>query len=220
MTITTATTNPSSSTTPPTAVHTGATTGDGPGATRPRTRRGWPLEARWALSALAFPPAGFAAIALTPVDGAGSALVGGAVAGVVIGAGQWLALRSSEVRPGLGVRWIAATALAMAVGLAAGATAVGYRTTLADLVLMGLITGAFLGPAQAAVLRTGVLTTRVGAVVWATTVPLLWAAGWFVTTTAGIDVERQYSVFGLLGALTASALGGLVLGRLLDRSRT
>jgi hypothetical protein len=42
---------------------------------------------------------------------------------------------------------------------------------------------------------------------------VLWAAGWTVTTLAGIDVERQYAVFGSTGALMFMLLSGLLLER-------
>jgi hypothetical protein len=45
-------------------------------------------------------------------------------------------------------------------------------------------------------------------------VPALWALGWTVTTAAGVDVERQYAVFGALGAIAFMALSGLLLDRL------
>ncbi|CAN5536049.1 hypothetical protein BH24ACT11_BH24ACT11_04350 [soil metagenome] len=47
--------------------------------------------------------------------------------------------------------------------------------------------------------------------------PALWAAGWTVTTLAGVDVDvdvdvdAQYTVFGATGAITYSALAGLLL---------
>jgi hypothetical protein len=180
-------------------------------------RRTWPIEARWLLTGLAFPPAGLLAITVTPVDGPAGAVVGGTIAGTVIGAGQWLALRSTGGRPGLAPRWIATTAAAMAVGLALGAAAVGYRTGTAELVAMGLLTGAVLGPAQAVVLRRAGLASAAGASIWALTVPATWAVGWFITASAGIDVERQYTNFGLLGSMTCAALGAVVLGRVVRR---
>jgi hypothetical protein len=44
--------------------------------------------------------------------------------------------------------------------------------------------------------------------------PALWALGWTVTTLAGIQVGEQFTVFGSTGALTVSALLGLLLQRL------
>jgi hypothetical protein len=45
--------------------------------------------------------------------------------------------------------------------------------------------------------------------------PALWALGWTVTTLAGIRVGEQFTVFGSTGALTVSALLGLLLQLLL-----
>jgi hypothetical protein len=45
-------------------------------------------------------------------------------------------------------------------------------------------------------------------------VPLLWALGWTVTTAGGIDVDRQFAVFGAYGAITFMALSGVLLDRL------
>jgi len=50
------------------------------------------------------------------VDTAGAALAGGFIAGAVIGAAEWLALRQW-----ISWLWIAATCIGMAVGLTAGA---------------------------------------------------------------------------------------------------
>jgi hypothetical protein len=48
--------------------------------------------------------------------------------------------------------------------------------------------------------------------------PPLWALGWTVTTLAGIPVEEQVTIFGASGAVTFSALSGLLLyGLLLPR---
>jgi hypothetical protein len=44
--------------------------------------------------------------------------------------------------------------------------------------------------------------------------PLLWALGWTVTTAGGIDVDRQFAVFGAYGAITFMALSGVLLDRL------
>jgi hypothetical protein len=166
--------------------------------------RAWLL---WTAGFLAFPIAGIAAeAAVGRVDDAGSALIGGLVVGAVIGTGQWLVARRL-LNP---QTWIPATAVAMGVGLLGGAWVVGYGTSLGELALMGFITGIPLGAAQAFLLRDRVAN----AWVWAVAVPLLWALGWTVTTAAGVDVERQYAVFGALGAITFMALSGVLLDRL------
>ena len=82
-----------------------------------------------------------------PVDTVGPALAGGLIAGAVIGAAQWLALRS--VVPWF---WIVATSVGMAAGLAVGAAVVDYGIDRGDLVIMGAITGAGVGGLQALVL--------------------------------------------------------------------
>jgi hypothetical protein len=137
----------------------------------------------------------------------GSALIGGIIAGAVIGTGQWLVARRLLGNP---QTWIPATAVAMGIGLAVGAWAVGYGTSLGELALMGFITGIPLGVAQAYLLRDRLAN----AWVWAAAVPLLWALGWTVTTAGGIDVDRQFAVFGAYGAITFMALSGVLLDRL------
>jgi hypothetical protein len=161
----------------------------------------------WTAGFLAFPIAGVLATALVGrINDAGSALVGGMVAGAVIGAGQWLvARRLLDAQT-----WIPATALAMGIGLLVGAWAVGYGTSLGELALMGFITGIPLGAAQAYLLRG----RMANAWLWAAAMPLLWALGWTVTTAGGIDVDRQFAVFGAYGAITFMALSGVLLDRL------
>ena len=113
-----------------------------------------------------------------PVTSLTNGLVGGAVAGAVLGAGQWLALRGRLAKAEW---WIPATAVGQAVGLAAGAALVGYRTGLQDLAIQGAITGLGVGILQALVLRPHVATWFW----WALAMPPLWALGWIVTTRAG-----------------------------------
>ncbi len=79
------------------------------------------------------------------VDDLGAALVGGAVTGLVIGAGQSSPPGAASRRP-LGSR---RRPPAWRVGLALGASVVGFRTSLPDLALMGMLTGIPLGIAQA-----------------------------------------------------------------------
>jgi hypothetical protein len=179
----------------------GQTTGD----PRRFDVKGWLL---WTAGFVSFPVAGIAAqAAVGRINDAVAALIGGLVAGAVIGTGQWLAARRLLAVPRA---WIPATAAAMGIGLLAGAAAVGYGTSIGELALMGAITGLPLGAAQAFLLRDRVARSWV----WAAAVPLLWALGWTVTAAAGIDVDRQYAVFGAFGAITFMALSGVVLDRL------
>lgn len=171
--------------------------------------RSWAL---WTAGFIAFPIAGIAgAAAAGPVDDLFAAALGGTVTGLVIGAGQTLAARGA-LRAS---RWIPATTLGMAVGLAIGASAVGYRSSLADLALMGLLTGVPLGIAQALALPQGTRRRWL----WAATVAALWALGWTVTTLVGIDVDAQYTIFGSTGAIAFCALSGLVLHATLHTSK-
>jgi hypothetical protein len=161
----------------------------------------------WTAGFVAFIIGGVLATAVIGrVNDVGSALLGGLIAGAVIGAGQWLvARRLLDPRT-----WIPATAVAMSIGLAIGAWVVGYGTSLGELALMGFITGIPLGAAQAWLLRERLAK----AWVWAAAVPLLWALGWTVTTAGGIDVDQQFAVVGAYGAITFMALSGVLLDRL------
>src|SRR5215207_10998674 len=161
----------------------------------------------WTAGFLVFPIAGILAEAVTGrINDAGSALIGGMVAGAVIGTGQWLVARRL-LDP---QTWIPATALAMGIGLAIGAWVVGYGTSLGELALMGAITGIPLGAAQAYLLRD----RAVNAWVWGAAMPLLWALGWTVSTFIGVDVDQQFAVFGASGAIAFMALSGVLLDRL------
>jgi len=99
----------------------------------------------------------------------------------------------------------------MSLGLLVGTAAVGYRTSLGDLALMGALTGLVLGVAQAIALPRGTHRRWI----WAAALPVLWALGWTATTLGGIAVDQQFTVFGAYGAVTFSALSGLLLHRLL-----
>jgi MFS family permease len=162
----------------------------------------------WTAGFVSFPIAGVAAgLIAGRVDDPVAALLAGLVTGAVIGVGQWLVSRR-RLRP---VRWILATVAGMGLGLLLGATAVGFGTSLPDLVVMGALTGLLLGIAQTLALPA---VTRYRWV-WAVVIPLLWALGWTVTTLVGVAVEEQFSVFGAAGAFTFSALSGVLLNLLL-----
>jgi hypothetical protein len=162
----------------------------------------------WTAGFLAFIIGGALATAATGrINDVRSALLGGLIAGAVIGTGQWLVARRLLGDPRA---WIPATAFAMGIGLAVGAWVVGYGTSLSELVLMGFITGIPLGAAQAYLLRDRLAN----AWVWAAAMPLLWALGWTVSTFIGVSVDRQFAVFGASGAIAFMALSGVLLDRL------
>ena len=155
---------------------------------------------RWMPTFLGFPAGGLAAkLIVGPIDSLGAALAGGAISGVALGIAQWLGVRRSGLAP---EPWVAATAAGMAFGLAAGASAVDFGTTTGALAAQGAICGAIVGAAQATVLfrRLGSL-----AVAWPAAMSGLWALGWTITASAGIDVESQYTVFGSTGAVVVTA---------------
>ena len=141
---------------------------------------------RWLPTFLGFPLGGLVAEARRPARSTGSsaAVVGGAITGVILGAVQsWgLGTNGPPAR-----QWIAATGAGFAVGLGVGAAAVGYGTSMGDLVVQGAICGLAIGTAQAVVLRP-----RIGglAFAWVPTLSALWALGWAITTASG-DRRRK-----------------------------
>jgi hypothetical protein len=159
---------------------------------------------RWLPTFLGFPAGGFLAIqTVGSVEGPVTAALGGLVAGAVIGTAQWLALRSR----GVGPRWAIHTAVGMAAGSAIAATLTGAATTVGALAFTGLITGAFVGAAQATQLRRG----RRLAGAWTVLVGVAWATGWLVSANVIVDAERGYFSFGASGALLVTMATGLTL---------
>ena len=157
---------------------------------------------RWLPTFLAFPIGGY--VTMQIVGGASSPLkaaAGGLIAGAIIGAGQWLALRGS----GIDRRWPVFTAAAMTAGSALAAVATGAGTEVADLVLTGAVAGAAVGAAQ------GIL---LGSRAWAAVTAASWALAWLVS--AGVLAQQAgegFVVFGSSGALVATVLTGLALRR-------
>jgi hypothetical protein len=163
-----------------------------------RLRWAWPVAIL-----VGFPIGGYAAnIIVGKIDSVGAALVGGLIAGAIIGAAQWLALRSIVPRV-----WVVATSVGMAAGLTAGAALVDYGINRGDLALMGAVTGLAVGGLQAFLLaRRGS-----GALWWAVNPPA-WALAWFVTTfVITKNVKEHFAVFGASGALVFALLTWLVL---------
>ena len=159
----------------------------------------------WAATLLAFPIAGLAARAVAgPVDEVWTAALAGAVAGVVIGAAQWLALR----RLGVDARWIVATAVGLAVGLGVGFAIFDYGDTVADMWIVGLASGLGIGLAQWWLLQAVVDGP---AWLWIPATAAAWALGWTVTTAIGVDPDDRWANPGLSGAATITLLLGALL---------
>ena len=79
--------------------------------------------------------------------------------------------------------------------------------------LYDALCGLLLGIAQAAVLLPRLGRLALG---WPVALAAIWALGWVTSTSIGIRVEEQFTVFGSSGALVATALTG-VLPLLLHR---
>lgn len=158
-----------------------------------------------------YPLGGYAACLLTGrVDSAGAALAGGFLTGAILGAVRAWAMGQARPRA---VAWILATAVGLMAGVAVGAALVDDRTDLGSLVLQGAVGGGLVGVAQWVVLapRLGAL-----ALVWPPFLSGTFALGWAVTTSAGLDVDQQFTIFGSSGALPATLLTA-VLPLVLDR---
>ena len=158
------------------------------------------------LALAAFPLAGYAGWGVSGhIDAVGPALIGGAITGAGIGLVQWLFLRKDlGMSP---IPWIAATSVALAGGLAIGAAVVGYETTAGQLAIMGAISGAPVGIAQGILLRSRFSLWHA----WMVAMPLMFAIGWVVTESAGIDVANQFTVFGASGSIVFGLLSGLLM---------
>jgi hypothetical protein len=163
----------------------------------------------WPVSILiGFPIGGFLAdLVVDGVDSVGAAIVAGLIAGALIGAAEWFALRWW-----VSWLWVPATSAGMAVGLAAGAAIVDYGISRGDLALMGAVTGAGVGVLQAIVLARHRIP---GAFWWAVANPPAWAVGWLVSSyVIARNIDERFPVFGASGALLFGLLTWLLLAML------
>ena len=172
---------------------------------------------RWLPTFLAFPAGGLLAMGVVgSLDGPVSAAAGGLLAGAVIGAAQWLALGTTK-------RWIGATAVAMSAGSAVAAVVTDAGTSVEDLMLAGLITGAAVGAAQGMILggtmtatrgttSSRVTTSHAVAGAWAAITAASWSLAWLVTySVVGVNADQGFHVFGSSGALVATLITGAAL---------
>ncbi|MGH8939931.1 MAG: hypothetical protein ACRDV1_00785 [Actinomycetes bacterium] len=147
------------------------------------------------------------------VDSTGAALAEGLIAGVVVGAAEWYALRRQ-----VSWLWIPATCLGLAVGLAAGAGLVDYGIGRGDLAVMGAVTGLGVGVFQAFVLAHAGRRTS-DAVLWAVVNPPAWALAWVVTSyIIARNVGERFPIFGASGCIVFGLLTWLVLARVFGRA--
>jgi hypothetical protein len=184
-----------------------AATEPAPSATVDRPRVwAWPLAAL-----LGFPIGGYIANLTIGADvSVGPALAGGLIAGTVVGAAQWLALR--QFVPWV---WIAGTSVGMSVGLAIGAAAVDYSVDRADLMLMGAITGLGVGTLQALLLARQGFT---GAVWWAVANPPTWAIAWLISSyVISANIDERFTNFGASGVLLYALVTAPLLAWLFRR---
>ena len=104
----------------------------------------------WALSFFGFPIGGLVAETIVgPIDAVWVAVAAGTIAGLAIGLAQWLVLRAV----GIDARWIALTAVGLAIGLGVGVAIFDYGTSIGDLAVLGAVSGLCVGAAQWLVLR-------------------------------------------------------------------
>ena len=163
--------------------------------------RGLQPYLKWVVAFLIFPIGGLLGrLVADPSGSVIAALLVGAVAGAIIGAGQWLAMgrRAGEVR------WIPATSMGLGVSFAA-AQALGLSASSAA--ALGAVTGLGVGLAQFPLL-TGRLAMPL---IWVATTTVAWAVGWIIASSIGVKTEAGWPVFGVSGAIVAQALTGLVL---------
>jgi hypothetical protein len=175
-----------------------------------QTRSNWRKTARrmwlWPVMILvSLPIAGYIAdVVINGVDSVGTALAGGVIAGAIIGAAGWFALRRD-----VSWLWTPATTVGMAAGLAAGAALVDYGIDRGDLLLMGAVTGLGVGVLQTLVLVRDKIP---GAFWWAVVNPPAWALGWLVSSyVITANVKEQFAVFGGSGAILFGLLTLFVL---------
>ncbi|MCU0466325.1 MAG: hypothetical protein MUF38_17375 [Anaerolineae bacterium] len=166
----------------------------------------------WIVAFVGFPLGGLAATTVigrldTPIEG----FIGGLIAGAGVGLAQMLALRGS-LNPGW--RWVAATAVGLAVGVALGVVLLGDSTDLTETLARAPFAGLGVGLAQAWLIHPH----RRGAWGWALGLTVLWPLAWWVTSLViTTSLETGFVVFGASGALVFQVLSGLLLRTLPPR---
>jgi hypothetical protein len=169
----------------------------------------------WVVAFLGFPLSGLAVtLLLGSIDNTFEGLLGGLIAGAVIGTAQMLALR-----PLIAVdwRWIVATAVGLGVGVGLSRAIVGAETTLEAFLLRAPVTGLMLSIAQWWLLKDQL--PRAGW--WIPALTLIYTFAWFITAQViGSSLDMGFVVFGSSGALVYQLLTGGLLWILLTEKRS
>ena len=134
-------------------------------------------------------------------------LSSGLIAGAVIG----LAQGSPWLRGQALVIWVAGTAIALAIALAAVTAVVGQIETSTEAIMLGAVSGLLIGAAQAALLmRAGIAN----AWIWIVVTGVAWAVGWAITASVGVALAPGWPVYGASGALVSQIITAVALWRL------
>ncbi len=160
----------------------------------------------WPLSVLvAVPIGGYVAdLVVDGVESVGAALAAGLIAGALIGAAEWFALRRW-----VSWLWIPATTAGMAIGLAIGAALADYGIDRGDLALMGAVTGLGVGVMQAQCSHANMCPAHSGG-----RSPIRLAgpsAGSCPEYVIARNIAERFPIFGASGALVFGLLTWLVL---------
>ena len=164
---------------------------------------------------LSFPIGGYVAdFAVNGVDSVGAGLAEGLIAGVIVGAAGWFALRHW-----VSWLWIPATCVGLGGGLAAGAALVDYGLGRGDLALMGAVTGLGVAVLQGLVLMQAGHRLS-SAVLWAVANPPVWALAWVVTSfVIARNIGERFPVFGASGCIVFGLLTWALLAFLIRKAR-
>jgi hypothetical protein len=174
------------------------------------------LIVRWIIAIIGFPIGGYIGHLIGgPAATVPAAVISGLIAGAIIGAGQGVAL--GILRPQALALWVGATAVGLAVALAAVTAVIGQVDTMTDAILLGALSGLAIGTGQAAFLVRERVAT---AWIWVVTLGVARPIGWAATASIGVALAAGWPVFGLSGALAAQVITGIVLWKVLARERT
>lgn len=166
----------------------------------------------WIVAFLGFPIGGsLSQLVVGPIDTIVKGALGGLITGAVIGLAEWLVLR--QALPALDLRWALATGIGMALGLGLGVALFGIETDGNQMILRAAVTGLAIGIAQWLVLREFVDSSAW----WVLVMGGGWAIAWTITRAFGVDMTKNWSVFGSSGAIIFQIITAIALRLLLVR---